>query len=153
MAADHWMAQYRIGGDKIPRRHEADNTEETVTTMPNRRRTKKASQTAAYYEQRRGNVSQWSSRPVKATAPPEPSAVFSLRLTPTELEEIREAAASRGTTISDFVRSAALGASQGLGSSGAFSTQCSTAVSNRVIVTETPLFGSFFPGFSRTGST
>jgi hypothetical protein len=50
--------------------------------------------------------------PVQARVAKEPRAVFSLRLAPSELTKISEAAREKGLNVSDFIRMAALAAAE-----------------------------------------
>jgi hypothetical protein len=56
-----------------------------------------------YFEQRRGDVSGWSEKPVEATTR-RGSVVFSLRLPARELENLRRQAAEDGTSVSELIR-------------------------------------------------
>src|SRR2546427_10458139 len=64
------------------------------------------------YDTQRGDVSMWSPEPVQAKVVPAGTVVFSMRLSVRELEEVRRIAASCGTTVSDFIRTATATASQ-----------------------------------------
>jgi uncharacterized protein (DUF1778 family) len=69
---------------------------------------------ARYYEARKGNVEQWEAKPARIRVRRGgPSTLFSLRLAPEELEELQEAAAQQGRTVSDIVRSGALKEARG----------------------------------------
>jgi hypothetical protein len=61
---------------------------------------------AAYFQTHKGDTSIWESRSTPAEKPKEPAVVFSVRLTPDELEGIRKEAEGRGIPVSVIVRSA-----------------------------------------------
>jgi hypothetical protein len=64
---------------------------------------------ARYFEERRGDISQWEPTPKKIRRRRGgPSTIFSLRLAPEELQELHTVALTRGMNLSDFIRSAAL---------------------------------------------
>lgn len=63
---------------------------------------------AAFYENRRGDISPWSAEPVPARVASSGSVVVSIRLAIGELEAVRRAAAHYGMTLSDLVRTAIL---------------------------------------------
>ena len=68
---------------------------------------------ASYFEAHKDDVSIWESAPTKIRVRRGgPSTIFSLRLSPKELEELQAAASVRGRNLSDFIRSAALAASR-----------------------------------------
>ena len=69
---------------------------------------------AEFYQQRRGDTSLWEKkpRPMRRRRGQGPSTSFAVRVTPQELEELAAAAQKAGTTLSDFIRSAALGAAR-----------------------------------------
>jgi uncharacterized protein (DUF1778 family) len=79
-------------------------------------------QLAAFYQSHRGDVSLWqkTSKPMRRRRGEGPSTSFAVRLSPEELEELQAAASERGTTLSDFIRSSALGAARTNGSTPAF---------------------------------
>lgn len=62
---------------------------------------------ARWFDSRRGDTSNWSATPVKATVRRGGTVVFSLRFSPEELELLRQRAEQAGTTISELIRSAA----------------------------------------------
>jgi hypothetical protein len=64
---------------------------------------------ATFYEERKGDVSLWKSKPRKIRVRRgSPSTVFALRLAPEELEQLYRAAQAQGTNLSAFIRDAAL---------------------------------------------
>jgi uncharacterized protein (DUF1778 family) len=70
-------------------------------------------QLARYFEERKGDLSLWERKPAMIRVRRGgPSTVFSLRLTPEELEEIYRAAAKKGQTTSQFIRNASLDAAK-----------------------------------------
>jgi|SRR5208282_2696340 hypothetical protein len=71
-----------------------------------RERVSKEKRLAAYFQAHKGNTSIWESKSTLAEKPKEPAVVFSVRLTPDELEGIRKEAEGRGIPVSVIVRSA-----------------------------------------------
>src|SRR4051812_47475998 len=68
-----------------------------------------------FYEKRRGDISHWQTTPRKVRSPRSgPSSVFSIRLSPSELELVEGAANTAGTTLSGFIRDAAIRAASGM---------------------------------------
>jgi len=64
---------------------------------------------ARFYEERKGDLSLWQKTPRQIRRRRGgASTVFAVRLAPSELEELQAAAKRAGTTVSDFIRSAAL---------------------------------------------
>ena len=65
---------------------------------------------ARFYEERKGDLSLWQKKPrqIRLRRGDGPSTMFSLRMTGEELSKIALAAQKRGTTVSDFIRRAAL---------------------------------------------
>jgi hypothetical protein len=61
---------------------------------------------AGYFQAHRND--EWESEPESAIVKPEPTAVYSLRLRPSELAELRRAAQSRGVSLSELIRESAL---------------------------------------------
>jgi hypothetical protein len=68
---------------------------------------------AEKYEKQRGDMSQWESTPAKVRVRRQGGIVFSLRMSPQELELLRAKAAEEGTTISDVIRRAAIREARG----------------------------------------
>ena len=64
---------------------------------------------ARFFEERRGDISQWEPNPAKIRRRRGgPSTIFSLRLAPEELQELRTVAERRGLSLSELIRRAAL---------------------------------------------
>jgi hypothetical protein len=57
-----------------------------------------------YFEERRGDTTNWSQKPVVTDVPKMASVVFSLRLPAQELDDLRQRAEADGTTVSDLIR-------------------------------------------------
>jgi hypothetical protein len=68
-----------------------------------------ADRMAEFYQATRGDKSLWSEKPAKAKIRRPGSIVFSVRLSRSELDEVRKRAEADGLTVSEFVRRAALG--------------------------------------------
>ena len=69
---------------------------------------------ARYYEERKGDLSQWETKPRKIRVRRGgPSTVFSMRFAPEELKVAQDAAGRLGVTVSEFIRRSALEAAQG----------------------------------------
>lgn len=66
---------------------------------------------ADYYERRKGDVSLWEDKPSKAKVR-RGTVVFCIRLAKEELELLQQRAQERGTTVSGFIRRAALDKAQ-----------------------------------------
>jgi uncharacterized protein (DUF1778 family) len=66
---------------------------------------------AQFYEARKGDLSLWKKepRPIRRRRGQGPSTSFAVRLTPAEIKELQAAAEATGKTVSDFIRTAALG--------------------------------------------
>jgi hypothetical protein len=62
--------------------------------------------TAAYFDQKRADHSEWDTKPVKADVSWSGTTVFSIRLPVAELEAMRRYTARLGTNISEFLRTA-----------------------------------------------
>jgi len=69
---------------------------------------------AEFYEKRAGDLTLWEKKPrrMRRRRGEGPSTSFAVRVTPGELEELAAAAQKAETTLSDFIRSAALGAAR-----------------------------------------
>ena len=64
---------------------------------------------ARYFEARRGDVSEWAEKPTRIRVRRGgPSTVFSIRFAKDELSRLQEVADTRGITISELIRTAAL---------------------------------------------
>jgi len=64
---------------------------------------------ARFYEERKGDLALWQKTPRQIRRRRGgASTVFAVRLAPSELQDLQAAAKRAGTTISDFIRSAAL---------------------------------------------
>lgn len=71
-----------------------------------KKRVSKEKRLAAYYQQHKGDTSIWEAQSTPAEKPKEPAVVFSIRLTPDELENIRKEADERGIPATAIVRTA-----------------------------------------------
>lgn len=115
-----------------------EGRDEGTTAMTTRRKTKPTS--AQTYERQRGDVSTWARKPTPARVVAKGSTIFSLRMSPAELEEIRRSASTRGVTVSDFIRTASLGVvrQQSTGVvviNQSVGTDCRTVTSTAAVVT------------------
>ena len=72
------------------------------------------SELADFYQEHKGDLSLWQKtpRPMRRRRGDGPSTSFAIRITPAEIEELQAAAALSETTLSDFIRSAALTAAR-----------------------------------------
>lgn len=76
--------------------------------MPRKQDPKVRPGTAAYYESRRGDLSEWSTEPARAKVTATGTVVVSIRMDVGEVEAVRRAAHDYGMTVSELVRSALL---------------------------------------------
>ncbi len=71
-------------------------------------RTKRTSDLAEYFQQRRDDSDEWHDKAEAAVVERSTSVVYSLRLKPSELTELRRAASTRGVALSELIRTSAL---------------------------------------------
>ena len=84
-------------------------TEVRIRDMSGQREGMPESEIAALHERRKGDMTDWIplERPVRRRGAGATS-TFAVRLTPEEIMELKTAAESRGVTMSEFIRTAAL---------------------------------------------
>ncbi len=71
-------------------------------------RTKRTADLAEHFQQHRDDDDEWDDKAEEAVVEQSSSIVYSLRLKPSELTQLRRAASTRGVALSELIRTSAL---------------------------------------------